>query len=144
MLNKIVKVIRWLGEHWVFTLTAFLLVSITTTTIICWNYFGGEQKNMVSVYLYVSGLGEGKDIVNEGRELQVAEEATLEQVFMQEEEIQGEFRSIVFNNRLQSFMGVVEEDGKKFTVRRNGKVITNLSNPDAELLAGDRIEILYE
>ncbi len=140
MLEKIVRAVHWVGEHWLFSLISFLLVAITATTIICWNAFGGEQKNMVPVYLYVTGLGEGKDL--EGRELIVEEDDSITNIFMGNyPDIQDEFDSIVQNHTIQSFLGVQATGNKKFTVKVDGTIRPILDV--AYVREGAKIEIIY-
>ncbi|MBQ7089673.1 MAG: hypothetical protein IJN82_00985 [Clostridia bacterium] len=140
MLTKLVRAIRWVGEHWVFSMSMFLLVAITVTTIVTWNIFGGEQKEEITVYLYVSGLGEEKDI--EGHPLTVYDDDTLANVFMGGyPEIQETYDSIVRNHTLDSFMGVNAGNGKTFTVSLDGTPKTILES--AYVYNGAKIEVVY-
>ena len=43
MLAKVFGAFRWIGKHWAISLTIFLVLAITLTTIVCWNAFGKEK-----------------------------------------------------------------------------------------------------
>lgn len=62
-MNAFIKALRWIAKHWALTTVLFLIVAITATTMVCWNVFGKEKVEKISVFVTVSGLGEGKDMV---------------------------------------------------------------------------------
>jgi len=142
MLAKVVSAIRWIAEHWLFSLSMFLIVAITATTIVTWNLFGGEQKEEITVYLYASGLGEGKDF--EAHELEVYDDDSLADIFSgvgDYSKYQEEYDSIVLNHVLDSFEGVNADNGKTFTVKLGGDNCLILEN--AYVYDGARIDIVY-
>ena len=94
--------------------------------IICWNVFGKEKKDIVPIYVTVTGMGEGKDM--KARELMVEENATVAEIFsLDYPEIYEAFQQpLVMNNTFMSFQGVRPEANKKFYVKINGTYENNL------------------
>ncbi len=141
MLAKLVRAVRWIGEHWAFSMSVFLIVAITATTIVTWNIFGGDQRETITVYLYASGLGEGKDI--NGHKLEVYDDDSIANVFMGGyPEIQENYDSIVRNHVLDSFMGVNAGNGKTFTVTIGGTPCPILES--SYVYDGAKLEIVYK
>lgn len=126
MLNKFAAVCRWIVKHWAVSLAVFLVIAIGVTTIVCWNAFGKEKKDIVPIYITVTGMGEGKDM--KARELMVEENATVAEIFsMDYPEIYEAFQQpLVMNNTFMSFQGVRPEANKKFYVKINGTYENNL------------------
>ena len=79
MLEKIVKLCRWVGKHWAISVAVVLILAIGATTAVCWNVFGKEKKEIIPVYVTVTGMGEGKDMT--ARELMVENSATVAEIF---------------------------------------------------------------
>ncbi|MBQ7936786.1 MAG: hypothetical protein IJ333_10650 [Clostridia bacterium] len=141
MLNKIVQAIRWIGKHWAISLACFLVIAVSVTTAICWNAFGKEQVETVSIYVTVKGLGEGKDM--ETRELVVPDSSTIADIFsMENPEIYEDFgKPLVYNNVFHSFLGVKANSSKKFYVTIDGANENNLTQ--AYIRIGSVVVIEY-
>jgi len=120
MFKKILQAGRWIAKHWAISTAIFLVVTITVTTIICWNAFGEDQKELVPIYVTVKGLGQGKDMEN--RKIMVPDGAAIADIFsLENPEIYEEFgRPLVSNNEFRSFMGVKTTASKRFYVTING------------------------
>lgn len=141
MLAGIIKAFRWMGKHWVFTFTLFLVVSVTVTSIICWNVFGKEKTEYGPIFVTVEGLGEGKDM--QDRELTVDVSQTVAEIFsMQNSEIYEMFgHPLVENNEFRSFLGVQKSSKRRFYVTVDGqqeKIITQ-----AYVRSGAKVLIQY-
>lgn len=141
MIAKIVGCCRWIGKHWAISMAIFLVLAITVTTVVCWNVFGKERREIVPVYLTVTGLGEGKDMTK--RELKVEESATISEIFSLEyPEIYEDFQQpLVMNNVFQSFLGVRPAGSKQFYVKIDGTYENILTQ--AYTFEGCIIEIEY-
>lgn len=141
MLKKIVQAFRWIGKHWAISLACFLVVAIGITTAVCWNAFGKEKKEIVPIYLTVTGLGEGKDMSS--RKLMVENDASIAEIFSLEyPEIYEDFQQpLVMNNVFQSFLGVRPTSSKKFYVKIDG-TYENILN-QAYIRNGAVVEIEY-
>lgn len=120
MFKKILQAGGWIAKHWAISMAIFLVVAITATTIICWNAFGKDQKELVPIYVTVKGLGEGKDMEN--RKVMVPDGAAIADIFsLENPEIYEDFgRPLVSNNEFRSFMGVKTTASKRFYVTING------------------------
>ncbi len=141
MLAKFLGCCRWIAKHWAVSLAIFLVISITATTLICWNAFGKEKREIVPIYLTVTGLGEGKDMVK--RELKVEESATVAEIFsLKYPKIYDTFQQpLVMNNVFQSFLGVRPSGGKQFYVKIDGTYENILTQ--AYTFKGCIVEIEY-
>lgn len=141
MLGKIVQAFRWVGKHWAISLACFLVIAVGITTAICWNVFGKEKKEIVPIYLTVTGLGEGKDMTD--RKLMVENDASIAEIFSLEyPEIYEDFQQpLVMNNVFQSFLGVRPTSSKKFYVKIDG-TYENILN-QAYIRNGAVVEIEY-
>ena len=115
-MKAFVNILHWIGKHWAISTVAFLVVSITITTIVCWNAFGKEKVEKVPVYITVSGLGEGKDMVK--REYIVDDAEIVSEMFsVKYPEIYRDFESpLVANNTFRSLLGVSPTGSKRFYV----------------------------
>lgn len=141
MLIAMIKFGRWIVKHWAISVAVVLTLAITVTTAVCWNLFGKERPNMVPIYLTVTGMGEGKDMT--ARELMVAEDDSLANIFsMEYPEIYEDFQQpLVDNNVLAYFQGVRANSSKKFYVTIDGTQNNNLSQ--AYTYSGCTVEIKY-
>ena len=141
MLEKIVRFCRWVGKHWAISVAAVLIVAIGITTAVCWNAFGKETKEIIPVYVTVTGMGEGKDM--QARELQVENSATIAEIFsLKYPEIYEAFQQpLIMNNTFESFQGVRATSAKKFYVKINGTYDNILTQ--AYTYYGCTIEIEY-
>lgn len=141
MLKKTVQALRWIGRHWAISLACFLVIAVGITTAVCWNAFGKEKKEIVPIYLTVTGLGEGKDMAD--RKLMVENDASIAEIFSLEyPEIYEEFQQpLVMNNVFQSFLGVRPTSSKKFYVKIDG-TYENILN-QAYIRKGAVVEIEY-
>ena len=142
MLVRLVKLFQWIGKHWAISLACFLTVAITVTSIICWNAFGKERPEMVSIYVTVTGLPEDKNMEN--RELTVAMNDTLYDVFSDKyPEIYRMFeQSLIANNTFRSLLGVTRTSSKQFYVRIDG-TYENILTQAYILRNGAVVEIEY-
>lgn len=133
-MNALIKTLRWVAKHWALTTILFLIVAITTTTIICWNVFGKEKVEKVSVFVTVSGLGEGKDMVK--REYVVNDEEIVSEMFsVKYPEIYRDFESpLVANNTFRSLLGVSPSGSKRFYVSIGSTVDSQSTTTDANNL----------
>lgn len=141
MLEKIIGFGRWVAKHWAVSVACVLLVAIGITTAVCWNAFGKEKKEIIPVYVTVTGMGEGKDMV--ARELKVENSATVAEIFsLKYPEIYEAFEQpLVMNNVFESFLGVRATASKKFYVKINGTYDNILTQ--AYTYYGCTIEIEY-
>ena len=141
MLAKVFGAFRWIGKHWAISLTIFLILAITLTTIVCWNAFGKEKPEYGPVFITVEGLGEGRDMKE--RELTVDVSQTVSEIFsMKNPEIYEAFgHPLVENNEFRSFLGVQKNSQKRFHVTVDGqqeKILTQ-----AYVRSGAEILIQY-
>lgn len=141
MLAKVFGAFRWIGKHWAISLTIFLVLAITLTTIVCWNAFGKEKPEYGPVFITVEGLGEGKDM--QKREIKVNVAQTVSEIFsMKNPEIYEMFgHPLVENNEFRSFLGVQKNSQKRFHVTVDGqqeKILTQ-----AYVRSGAEILIQY-
>ncbi len=141
MLAKVFGAFRWIGKHWAISLTIFLILAITLTTIVCWNAFGKEKPEYGPVFITVEGLGEGKDM--QKREITVNVAQTVSEIFsMKNPEIYEMFgHPLVENNEFRSFLGVQKNSQKRFHVTVDGqqeKILTQ-----AYVRSGAEILIQY-
>lgn len=133
-MNALIKTLRWVGKHWALTTILFLIVAITATTIICWNVFGKEKVEKISVFVTVSGLGEGKDMVK--REYLVDDEEIVSDMFsVKYPEIYRDFESpLVANNTFRSLLGVSPSGSKRFYVTIGSTIDSQSTTTDANNL----------
>ncbi len=141
MLAKVLSAFRWIGKHWVVSLSVFLILAITITTVICWNAFGKEKIEYGPVFITVEGMGEGKDM--QKREVTVDVSQTVAEIFsIRNPEIYEMFnRPLVENNEFRSFLGVQKNSQKRFYVTVDGqqeKILTQ-----AYVRSGAEILIQY-
>ncbi len=141
MLEKIIGFGRWVAKHWAVSVAILLVVAVGITTAVCWNAFGKEKKEIIPVYVTVTGMGEGKDMT--ARELKVENSATVAEIFsLQYPEIYEMFEQpLVMNNVFESFLGVRATASKKFYVKINGTYDNILTQ--AYTYYGCTIEIEY-
>lgn len=141
MLEKTVRFFRWIGKHWAISVAVALILAIGATTAVCWSLFGKEKKEMIPVYVTVTGMGVGKDM--KARELQVENSATIAEIFsLQYPEIYEDFQQpLIMNNTFESFQGVRASSAKKFYVKINGTYDNILTQ--AYTFYGCTIEIEY-
>ncbi len=121
MLKKLIHAAEWCVKHWAISLAGFLVVAISITTAVCWHFFQ-DRPTMVPVYVTVSGLGEGKDMVK--REIFVEDGENVADIFsLDYPEIYEEFRRpYIANNRIVSFQGVSATVSKKFDIALDGQL----------------------
>lgn len=133
-MNALIRALRWVGKHWALTTILFLIVAITATTIVCWNVFGKEKVEKVSVFVTVSGLGEGKDMVK--REYVVDDEEIVSEIFsVKYPEIYRDFESpLVANNTFRSLLGVSPSGSKRFYVTIGSTLDSQSTTTDANNL----------
>lgn len=133
-MNALIKTLRWIAKHWAMTTILFLIVAITATTIICWNVFGKEKVEKISVFVTVSGLGEGKDMVK--REYLVDDEEIVSDMFsVKYPEIYRDFESpLVANNTFRSLLGVSPSGSKRFYVTIGSTIDSQSTTTDANNL----------
>lgn len=133
-MNAFVRTLRWIAKHWALATILFLIVAITTTTIVCWNLFGKEKVEQISVFVTVSGLGEGKDMVK--REYIVdADEVVSEMFSVKYPEVYRDFESpLVANNTFRSLLGVSPSGSKRFYVTIGSTVDAESTTTDANNL----------
>jgi hypothetical protein len=141
MLKKIVRAFQWIGKHWAVSLAVFLTVAITVTSVVCWNLFGKEKKEIVPIYLTITGMGDGKDMKD--RELLVQDDASIAEIFSLEyPKIYEDFEQpLVMNNVFFSFLGVRPSGSKQFYVKIDGTYENNLTQ--AFIRDGAVVEIEY-
>lgn len=133
-MNALIRSLRWIAKHWALTTVLFLIVAITATTIVCWNVFGKEKVEKISVFVTVSGLGEGKDMVK--REYIVDNEEIVSEMFsVKYPEIYQDFQSpLVANNTFRSLLGVSPSGSKRFYVTMGSTVDSQSTTTDANNL----------
>ena len=133
-MNAIISTLRWIAKHWALATILFLIVAITATTIICWNIFGKETAEQISVFVTVSGLGEGKDMVK--REYVVDDEEVVSVMFsVKYPEIYRDFENpLVANNTFRSLLGVSPSGSKRFYVTIGSTVDAESTTTDANNL----------
>ncbi len=133
-MNAFLRTLRWIAKHWALTTVLFLIVAITATTIICWNVFGKEKVEKIPVYVTVSGLGEGKDMVK--REYIVDDAEIVSEMFsVKYPEIYRDFESpLVANNTFRSLLGVSPSGSKRFYVTMGSTVDAQSTTTDANNL----------
>lgn len=133
-MNAVIRTLRWIAKHWALATILFLVVAITITTIICWNTFGKEKVEKIPVYITVSGLGEGKDMVK--REYIVDDEEIVSEMFsVKYPEIYRDFETpLVANNTFRSLLGVSPSGSKRFYVTIGSTVDAQSTTTDANNL----------
>ncbi len=145
-MNSIKKFFNAVAD-WIFTgkrlpiLVVALIVIITGVTITVLTLSNKEERELVTAYLTVEGLGEELDF--ERRVLKIEDGATVKEIFSLKEypEYYEAFgRPFVQYNEFQSFMGV-EKGDKSFHVMINGIHDTNLDQ--AYVAEGSTILIRY-
>lgn len=147
-MNVFIQALRWVGKHWAISTAVFLVVAITATTIICWNVFGKEKSDPVPVFVTVSGLGEGKDMVK--REYTVENYDSLSEIFSSKyKEVYEDFEyPLVANNTFRSLLGVSPSGGKRFYVTIGSTATADSTTTDANNLTQSYIysgcEIIIE
>lgn len=145
-MNSIKKFLSAVAD-WIFTgkrlpilvVTAIVVIAAATVTIL--SLSNKEERELVSVYLTVEGLGEELDF--EKRVLKIEDGATVKEIFSLKEypeyyEAYG--RPFISYNEFKSFMGIKAGD-KGFHVMVNGIHDTNLDQ--AYVAAGSTILIKY-
>ena len=148
MMKAIAKALQWIGKHWALSTAIFLVIAITATTIICWNVFGKEKADPVSVFVTVSGLGEGKDMFK--REYTVENYDSLSEIFSSKyEKVYEDFEyPLVANNTFRSLLGVTPAGGKRFYVTIGSTATADSTTTDANNLTQSYIysgcEIIIE
>lgn len=116
-----------------------IIASVTVTVAVTSNK---KEEERVTVYLTVSGLGEGLDCEN--RVLKIKNDDTVKQIFSKAEypEYYEQFGTVlVHKNEFKKFMGVEAKDGKAFHVTVGGIHDNNLDQ--AFVSEGQTIEIRY-
>lgn len=133
-MNAFIRTLRWISKHWALATILFLIVAITVTTIVCWNAFGKEKVEKIPVFITVSGLGEGKDMVK--REYIVDNEEIVSEIFsVKYPEIYRDFESpLVANNTFRSLLGVSPSGSKRFYVTMGSTVDSQSTTTDANNL----------
>lgn len=133
-MNALIRTLRWIAKHWALATILFLIVAITATTIICWNAFGKEKVEKISVFVTVSGLGEGKDMVN--REYIVDDGEIVSEMFsVKYPEIYRDFETpLVANNTFRSLLGVSPSGSKRFYVTIGSTIDAQSTTTDANNL----------
>ncbi|MBR2013615.1 MAG: hypothetical protein IJ995_05320 [Clostridia bacterium] len=133
-MNAFLRTLRWIAKHWALTTVLFLIVAITATTLICWNIFGKEKVEKIPVFVTVSGLGEGKDMVK--REYTVDDAEIVSEMFsVKYPEIYRDFESpLVANNTFRSLLGVSPSGSKRFYVTMGSTVDSQSTTTDANNL----------
>ncbi len=133
-MNAFLRTLRWIAKHWALTTVLFLIVAITATTIICWNAFGKEKVEKIPVFVTVSGLGEGKDMVK--REYIVDDNEIVSEMFsVKYPEIYRDFESpLVANNTFRSLLGVSPSGSKRFYVTMGSTIDSQSTTTDANNL----------
>lgn len=133
-MKAFVNILRWIGKHWAISTAGFLVVAITITTIVCWNAFGKEKVQKIPVYITVSGLGEGKDMVK--REYIVDDAEIVSEMFsVKYPEIYRDFESpLVANNTFRSLLGVSPSGSKRFYVTIGSTADAESTTTDANNL----------
>ena len=133
-MKVLIRSLRWIAKHWALTTVLFLIVAITATTIICWNVFGKEKVEKIPVFVTVSGLGEGKDMVK--REYTVDDAEIVSEMFsVKYPEIYRDFESpLVANNTFRSLLGVSPSGSKRFYVTMGSTVDSQSTTTDANNL----------
>ncbi|MBQ7971370.1 MAG: hypothetical protein IJO92_05040 [Clostridia bacterium] len=133
-MNAFLRTLRWIAKHWALTTVLFLIVAITATTLICWNVFGKEKVEKIPVFVTVSGLGEGKDMVK--REYTVDDAEIVSEMFsVKYPEIYRDFESpLVANNTFRSLLGVSPSGSKRFYVTMGSTVDSQSTTTDANNL----------
>ncbi len=133
-MNAFLRTLRWIAKHWALTTVLFLIVAITVTTLICWNVFGKEKVEKIPVFVTVSGLGEGKDMVK--REYTVDDAEIVSEMFsVKYPEIYRDFESpLVANNTFRSLLGVSPSGSKRFYVTMGSTVDSQSTTTDANNL----------
>lgn len=140
ILNAFMKCGRWIAKHWAISLAAALVAAVGILSVVFFGMYG-DQKELVPIYVSVSGLPEGKNM--EKRELMVADGATIADIFSLEyPEIYEQFKEpLVDNNNFRTFMEVSPSGGKRFYVKI-GNVDTNILT-QAYTYPGAHVEISY-
>jgi hypothetical protein len=147
-MNLILRAFRWIAKHWAISTAIFLVIAIIATTIVCWNVFGKAKEDPVSVFVTVSGLGEGKDMVK--REYVVENYESLSEMFSSKyEQIYKDFEDpLVANNTFRSLLSVSPSGGKRFYVTIGSTATADSTVTDANNLTQSYIysgcEILIE
>ncbi len=133
-MNAFLRTLRWIAKHWALTTVLFLIVAITATTLICWNVFGKEKVEKIPVFVTVSGLGEGKDMVK--REYMVDDAEIVSEMFsVKYPEIYRDFESpLVANNNFRSLLGVSPSGSKRFYVTMGSTIDSQSTTTDANNL----------
>lgn len=133
-MNAFLRTLRWIAKHWALTTVLFLIVAITATTLICWNVFGKEKVEKIPVFVTVSGLGEGKDMVK--REYMVDDAEIVSEMFsVKYPEIYRDFESpLVANNNFRSLLGVSPSGSKRFYVTIGSTIDSQSTMTDANNL----------
>lgn len=148
MMKAIANALQWIGKHWALSTAIFLVIAITVTTIICWNVFGKEKSDPVTVFVTVSGLGEGKDMFK--REYTVENYDSLSEIFSSKyEKVYEDFEyPLVANNTFRSLLGVTPSGGKRFYVTIGSTATADSTTTDANNLTQSYIysgcEIIIE
>lgn len=133
-MNALIRSLRWIAKHWALATILFLIVAITVTTIVCWNVFGKEKVEKIPVFITVSGLGEGKDMVK--REYIVDDAEIVSEIFsVKYPEIYRDFESpLVANNTFRSLLSVSPSGSKRFYVTMGSTVDSQSTTTDANNL----------
>ncbi len=133
-MNVFLRTLRWIAKHWALTTVLFLIVAIIATTIVCWNVFGKEKVEKIPVFVTVSGLGEGKDMVK--REYMVDDNEVVSEMFsVKYPEIYRDFENpLVANNTFRSLLGVSPSGAKRFYVTMGSTVDAQSTTTDANNL----------
>lgn len=140
MIKAFAKCGKWIAKHWALTLACVLVIAVGILSLVFWRMYG-NQKELVPVYVTVSGLPEGKNM--QSRELMVEKDATVAEIFsLDYPEIFEQFQEpLVDNNAFRNFMEVSPEGGKRFYVKVGGEDKNNLTQ--AYTYKGATIEIIY-
>lgn len=133
-MSVLIRTLRWIAKHWALATILFLIVAITVTTIVCWNAFGKEKVEKIPVFITVSGLGEGKDMVK--REYIVDDAEIVSEIFsVKYPEVYRDFESpLVANNTFRSLLGVSPSGSKRFYVTMGSTVDSQSTTTDANNL----------
>lgn len=126
MLNKIVQAWRWIVKHWAISIAIILVFAIGITFAVFWNVYGKEKKEYITIFVSVSGMGEGRD--TEKQKLTVEYNDSLSNVFSSKyPDIYERFQPLVLDNTFDSFMGVRAKKTADFQVTINGTNENNLT-----------------
>ena len=134
-------------SDWVFTgkrlpviIVVFIVVSVTVIVTVV-SLVNKPESNIVTVFVTVEGLEEGKNFEN--RQISIKDGDPISEIFsLKYEDIYEAFgQPLIQYNELQSILGVLVTNEKSFHITVDGKFETDLSQ--AYVYGGQTIVISY-